>query len=175
MQVVRLSVHPLYKYRWFRYALAGLGFGVFDWYYLEFLIRFDWPRTLFTTVIAVSLNWGIWLVPALPLAIAEVQRSQRIRLSACAVALFWLCAITAYYLYYGFLLAFDGSAPLSLRAALTHPSPTAWADWWSILRSQTLYAILDWSWMALGGGALVGARVGILHQLFRSRMRAHIR
>lgn len=36
MQVVRLSVHPLYKYRWFLYALAGLGFGVFDWYYLEF-------------------------------------------------------------------------------------------------------------------------------------------
>ena len=66
-------------YRWFLYALAGLGFGVFDWYYLEFLIRFDWPRTLFTTVIAVSLEWGIWLVPALPLAIAEVQRSQRIR------------------------------------------------------------------------------------------------
>lgn len=159
----------LFHYRWFVYAFAGFCFGIADWYYLEFLIRIDWLRTqtLLTAIVAISINWGIWLVPAVPLAIVEMLRSNRVWFSSLAVALFWACAIIAYYVYYSFLLAFDGYAPLSLLQAVLQPSPTAWQDWGRITRTQTIAHISDWMWVAIIGGGMIGGSAAVFLRKYR--------
>lgn len=156
--------------------MIGSIFGLFDWYYGEWLAQFPWepfPAAFLEIVLRVSLLWGIWLVPALPVAVWEAVRSQRIWRSALATALLWSCAIVTYYLYYGFLMAFDGEPPLSLFQALRTPAPNAWQTWWVITQTLTLRDIREWSLVALVGGALVGGSIGVVVKYIYWQSKAH--
>jgi hypothetical protein len=80
------------------------------------------------------------------------------------VACLWFCAITGYYLYYGFLMAFDSTAPHSIVTAITQPNPTGWRDWGEILLRLTLAYIREWGGFAIISGAGVGGVVGVVYR-----------
>ncbi len=78
--------------RWFIYILIGLLFGVFDWFFLEFITRFPWQQVFGNTgigaiiglVVLLGLDLGIWLVPVIPIGWYEARRSRSKLKSALA-------------------------------------------------------------------------------------------
>lgn len=155
--------------RWLGYALLGLCFGVADWYAMEILKEIFPPLGIFGLIVGFAAMWGVWLLPALAVVAAELRASRRARWCAAAVALVWVCAIAAYYLLYGFLLAFDGEPPLSLGYALGHLAMRGWADWAEIMRTLLLRDIMRWGAAALACGALVGGALGAALGRLRAR------
>lgn len=146
--------------RWVIYALIGVCFGVIDWYVRETLKAVCPPLGALGIIVGVPVMWGVWLLPALAVAYAELRASRRVALCSLAVALVWVAAIVSYHLFYGFLMAFDEASPLSLGYALGHLSSRGWADWGEITRTLTLGYIMRWGAVALVSGGAVGCAIG---------------
>lgn len=147
------------KKRFLLYSLLGLAFGVFDWYYLDGLAHFPWGplgENLIVVPIIILLNYGIWLVPVIPVAIYEARRSQRARSSALASALTWSAALLGYYAYYTVLLAFWGLPQMEHMLVFTTRSATFWQDWWVTFDRVILAQLLDWLPVGILGGAIIG-------------------
>ena len=147
----------------------GVCFGVADWYVMEVLITFFPPLGIFGLIPGLAVMWGVWLVPALAVVAAELRVSQRLWRCAAAVMLLWMCALVGYYLFYGFLMAFDGDSPLSLTYALGHLSSGGWENWLEITRTDSLRDLMDWGKVALVGGGVVGAALGAGLEWLRRR------
>jgi len=145
--------------RWLIYCLIGLAFGVVDWYYLDSLAHFPWGQLGESPVvipIIIALNYGIWLVPVLPIAIYEVHRYKSARLSAVAGITVWSSAIFGYYTYYTALLAFWGLPHMDYLLVLGKRSPTFWQDWARVFQKVILSQFLEWIIIAVIGGGIVG-------------------
>ncbi len=94
--------------RFLLYAIVGLIFGINDWFYLDWLAHISWGRlgeTILVIPIIIVRNYGIWLVPIIPVAIYEARHRQRIHNPMLAGMLTWSCALSSYYAYYGILLS----------------------------------------------------------------------
>ncbi|NJN43457.1 MAG: hypothetical protein HC806_01090 [Anaerolineae bacterium] len=83
--------------RWLIYTLIGLAFGIVDWYFLE---GFAWLsktldadriplffQLLFITVF-IGTNYGVWLIPVIPVAIYETRQTQIIKMRLSRQSLF---------------------------------------------------------------------------------------
>src|SRR5690242_5612845 len=82
------------------YGVIGFIFGLFDWFFNESIISSFPDYNIIFSLIGLIVKWGIWLVPAIPIAILEAKRTYRPSTSAIAVVFVWLTAIITYYLYY---------------------------------------------------------------------------
>lgn len=145
--------------RWLIYCLIGLVFGVVDWYYLDLLAHFSWGKlgkSPLVIPIIIALNYGIWLVPVLPIAIYQVHRSKSARLSAVAGITVWSSAIFSYYTYYTALLAFWGLPHMDYLLVFGRRSPTFWRDWARVFQKIILSQFLEWIIIAVIGGGIVG-------------------
>jgi hypothetical protein len=94
--------------RWHYYVLIGLVFGIFDWFYLDWLSRGLGPNLgenpFIVIPIIIGLNYGIWLVPVIPVVIYETQKADTIKGPILAAIITWSCALFSYYFYYAMLL-----------------------------------------------------------------------
>lgn len=147
------------KKRWLIYCLIGLVFGVVDWYYLDLLAHFSWGQlgeSLLVIPIIIALNYGIWLVPVVPIAIYEVHRSRSTRLSAVSGITVWSSAIFSYYTYYTALLAFWGLPNMDYLLVIGEHPPTFWQDWAIVFQKVILSQFLEWIIIAVIGGGIVG-------------------
>lgn len=172
--------------RWMIYALVGLIFGIVDWYFLALLAALGQNETLnnslmqspglvrlLAVLLIVGANYGIWLVPVIPVALAEIKRSQAIWRAMAAAALVWSMAILAYYAYYTFLLMFVGLPHMDFMLYSRAQMPGYWNDWWPTFRRVISDQVIDWMPIAIGGGALVGGLTGAVLR-FRTKGRTPI-
>lgn len=102
------------------------------------------------------MNYGIWLIPVIPISIYEMKRSRSIRKAAGAAIMIWSAAIFSYYKYYAFLIMFVGLPNLDFMLFSNHRLATYWADWWPPFRRIILDQFVEWIGMAVIGGGIVG-------------------
>lgn len=71
------------KKRWYLYGLIGLIFGIIDWFYLDLLafgLSPSLPENPFIAIpVMIALNYGIWLVPIIPVTVYESRRADSIK------------------------------------------------------------------------------------------------
>jgi hypothetical protein len=149
----------MHKNRWLVYALIGLAFGVFDWYYLNLLARFPWGslgNSPIVIPIIIGLNYGIWLVPVLPVTYYESRQSLSKRNAALSGALCWSCSILSYYIYYTLLLAFWGLPNMDHLLVLGEKGAGFSQEWNMAFQRIILDQVIEWLPVALVGGALMG-------------------
>jgi hypothetical protein len=146
--------------RWTLYTLIGLVFGILDWFYLDWLTH-DLGRAWMANpalwrVVKNILNYGIWLVPILPIVISESRKTPNVKGPAYAGMLTWGAAVLSYYGYYGLLLSL-GKLPSWTYLNVFGPKFDGfWLDYWRKLRHIIFEGILQWLPVALVGGALLG-------------------
>lgn len=151
------------RYRWFIYGLVGLLFGIFDWYYLDGLAHFQWGdlgNSLLVIPVIIALNYGIWLLPVLPVTIIESRVTRSARRSALAGAVCWSSSIISYYIYYTILLAFWGLPNMEHLLILGEKQPGFWQEWTIAFQKIILNQVFEWLPIAIVGGSLVGLMVG---------------
>jgi len=99
--------------RWLLYILIGLVFGWVDWYFLNLLASFSQNQTLNDAIfpvpgvlriliiaIIMGFNYGVWLIPAIPMAIYEMRYSHSLWRGALSAIIVWSMALVSYYAYY---------------------------------------------------------------------------
>jgi hypothetical protein len=161
---------------WLVYILMGLLFGWVDWYFLDLLASFSRNQTLSDAVfqipgiiqllivaIVISLNYGVWLIPAIPFAIYEMRCSHSLWRAALSAILVWCMALLSYYAYYAFLLMFVGLPNLDFMLFSNRHSVTYWADWWPPFRRMIVYQLVEWIGIGIIGGAVVGTMSASLY------------
>jgi hypothetical protein len=147
------------KKRWFFYVLVGIIFGVFDWYYLDVLAHFQWGdlgNSLFVIPVILMLNYGIWLLPILPVTIFESRVTLSARRSALAGAVCWTSSIISYYIYYTLLLAFWGLPHMEHMLILGEKQSGFWQQWALVFQKIILNQVFEWLPIAIVGGSLIG-------------------
>ena len=156
-------------FRWILYTLIGLIFGVLDWYYLNWLTH-DLGQALmanpiFWRVVKNILNYGIWLVPIIPVVVIESRKAANLKGPAYAGMLTWGAAVFSYYGHYGLLLSL-GKLPSWDYLNIFGPKFDGfWIDYWRKLRYIIFEGVLQWLPIALLGGALLGLLAWrLLHQ-----------
>lgn len=158
------------KKRWLFYCIVGFLFGIADWYYLNWLAHFSWGElgnSLFVIPVIIALNYGIWLVPVLPVTLYESKISGSARRSAIAGALCWSCSILSYYLLYTLLLAFWGLPQMDHLLMINQNQPDFWLEWKIAFQKIILNQVLEWLPIAIVGGAIIGLLVWwISHRRF---------
>ena len=102
------------------------------------------------------MNYGIWLIPVIPVAIYEMKRSHSIRKAALAAILIWSTAIFSYYTYYAILLMFFGLPNLEFMLFSNHQTVSYWADWWPPFKRVILDQFVEWIGIAVIGGGDCG-------------------
>ena len=155
--------------RWMIYIIVGLVFGLADWYFLEFLASFSrnpalndaiyqspWILQLMIVAVIVLLNYGVWLIPVIPVSIYEMRYSQSIWRAALTAMLVWSTALISYYAYYSFLLMFVGLPNLGFMLYSNHLSTSYWLEWWPPFRRVIVDQLMEWIGIPLIAGSLVG-------------------
>ncbi len=148
------------KYRFPLYVGLGLVFGVFDWFYLDWLSHFSWGalgQTILVVPIILLLNFGIWLVPIIPVVIFEAARSEKVLLPMLAGMLTWACSIFSYYAYYAILLSTGKLVHLEHLSILGQKDETFWPEYWQVFDRIITGQFREWIVLALIGGAVLGA------------------
>lgn len=149
--------------RWFGYGLVGILFGIADWYYLDGLAHFPWgplENIPFMVLVVIGLNYGIWLLPVLPVTFFESRKSRLASRSALAGAICWSSSILSYYAYYAVLLALGMLPNLENLNILGEKPAGFWQDFGTAFHNIILDQVLEWLPIALIGGVLVGLFVG---------------
>ena len=148
------------KRRFLLYALIGLAFGVIDWFYLNWLAHISWGglgESILVVPIIIGMNYGIWLVPIIPVVIYEAWHAQRMRNPMLAGMLTWSCAIFSYYAYYGILLSLGKLPHLEHLNIFGNKDETFWYYYWQMFKGIILGQFFEWIIIALIGGAIIGA------------------
>ena len=146
--------------RWYLYILIGLSFGILDWYYLDWL-AFGFGQSLtvgpvLTIALMIALNYGIWLVPIIPVVIFEARKAEKIKGPILAGILTWCAAILSYYIFYGILLALGKLPNLEYLLIFGPKYDGFWPDFWRKFRALILNQTLEWLPIAIVGGAVMG-------------------
>jgi MFS family permease len=170
--------------RWLIYSLVGLGFGFADWYFLallasigqnqalnESLLQAPQYVRLLIVVVLMTLNYGVWLIPAIPAAIYEMKLSHSLRRAAMSAIIVWSMALLSYYAYYAFLLMFVGLPNFDFMLFSNRHLATYWADWWPPFKRVIVDQFIGWIGIAFVGGALVGIASAYLSDFVAKRRR----
>ena len=164
----------MFKNRWLIYILIGLAFGLVDWYFLAFLASITKSQAFLRTpdfvhlpllLILMVFNFGVWLVPAIPVAIFETKQSHSWLHAAFSAILVWGMALLGYYIYYAFLLMFIGLPNLNFMLYSNHQSTSYWADWWPPFKRLIVDQLIEWIGVAVIGGAIVGIASRYLYEV----------
>ena len=157
--------------RWHVYVLIGLVFGVLDWFYLDWLSRGLGPNLgenpFIVIPIMIVLNYGIWLVPIIPVVIYEARRAEHIKSVMLAGILTWCCALFSYYTYYASLLSLGKLPHLAHLSLFGGRYAGFWRDYWAMFKYLILYQFLEWTPIAVIGGGVIAA---LAWWLFRKRL-----
>jgi hypothetical protein len=159
------------KHRFLFYAIIGLVFGVIDWFYLDWLAHISWGdlgESILVVPVIIALNYGIWLVPIIPVTINETRFSTRTILPMLAGMLTWSCAIFSYYFYYAILLSMGKLPNLEHLNIFEEKTETFWAEYWQMFNRIIMGQFLEWIIIALVGGAITGALACWLYHKFIS-------
>ncbi len=151
--------------RWYIYALAGILFGLLDWYYLALLAHFPWGSLGTNPAIVpliILLNYGVWLVPVVPVTYNESHVSRVAWAPALAGAFTWSCSIVSYYVYYTLLLAFWGLPNMEHLLILGEKPPGFWQEWQITFQRIILNQVVECLPIALVGGSVAGVMVWFL-------------
>jgi len=154
------------KNRFLIYAIIGLLFGVLDWFYLDWLAHLSWGslgQSVLVIPLILLMNYGIWLVPVIPIGIHEARRAVRGTTPALASALTWFCAMLGYYGYYTVLLSLGKLPHLEYLNVFAGKYTTFWLDYWKMFQRVILSQFLEWSLIALVAGSTLGA---LLYRFF---------
>jgi hypothetical protein len=156
--------------RFLAYIVVGVSFGVIDWYGVQALLPVTHRLSRGNLALALmgeAVNWGVWLLPATPVAVYEARRSGKAVWSGMAVVTLWLSSIVAYYLYYTYLLAFVGVHRME-DLLIFGPRPNYfWGLWAITMRSLILRQMGEWGMVALVGGFIVGWLVSWVYLRWR--------
>ena len=170
----RYKINPLTHYwrhvkkRWTIYALIGLIFGVFDWFFLDWLANGLGPNLgenpiIFIPII-LGLNYGIWLVPIIPVTLYETRQAKTIKTPIFAGALTWSCAILSYYSYYAILFSLGRLPHMDYFNILNQDFQKVRAIYWRWFNGIILFQILEWIPIGVIGGGLIGSIIWCLYQ-----------
>jgi hypothetical protein len=154
---------------WLIYIAVGLCFGFADWYFLDLLASItknqalndnllrapEYIRILVLMVLVIS-NYGIWLIPIIPVAIYEMKHSKSMFRAAISAVIVWSAAMLSYYAYYAFMLMFVGLPNMEFMLFSNRQSATYWTDWWVPFKRVILDQFVDWIGIAVIAGAIVG-------------------
>ena len=160
------------KKRWLLYSLIGLAFGLIDWYYLDLLAHFPWGslgQSPLVIPIIIAMNYGIWLVPVVPIAIYETRQSKSTACSAAASVVVWGSAIFSYYAFYTALLAIWGLPQMDYLLIFGEHSPTFWQDWAKVFQKLILNQFIEWIIVAIIGGSITGLITSRLYQYAKKK------
>jgi hypothetical protein len=148
------------KHRFLLYFLIGLIFGIIDWFYLNWLAHISWGslgESILVVPIIVGMNYGIWLVPIIPVVIYEARHAEEILYPMLAGMLTWSCAIFSYYVYYASLLSLGKLIHLEYLNIFGDKTATFWYEYWQMFKGIILGQFLEWIIIAVIGGAIIGA------------------
>ncbi len=147
--------------RWYLYGLIGLIFGMIDWFYLDWLAFGLGPNLgenpFIAIPIVIGLNYGIWLVPIIPVTLFESQRSESIKGPIKAGILTWCCALLSYYSFYAVLFSLGKLPNLEWFNIFGERFDGFWWQYWRWIRSIILLQLLEWLPIGLIGGGIIGA------------------
>lgn len=165
------------KRRFLLYALVGFVFGILDWFYLNWLAHISWGslgESILVLPIIIGMNYGIWLVPILPVVVYEARRGQRIRNLMLAGMLTWSCAIFSYYFYYAALLSLGKLVHLEHFNIFGDKDETFWYYYWHMFNGIILGQFLEWIIIAVIGGSIIGALSFLVYSQKANRSCARI-
>ena len=153
------------KRRWIIYAIIGVVFGIFDFFYQEFIVglissqQLDPVRDLIAWAILVV---GIWLVPVIPVILHEVKVTRSARSGAMANVFILCISVIVYYLTNGAQLAFIG-VPARMEMHISNRGePWFWQNWQSLFVQDLIGGSIEWLIVAVVGGTIIGFLVGLL-------------
>lgn len=162
------------KFRFLLYAIIGLIFGVIDWFYLDWLAHISWGtlgESILVVPIIIGMNYGIWLVPIIPLAINEARYAEKIIYPMFASMVTWSCAIFSYYIYYAILLSLGKLINLEHLNIFGDKYKTFWPEYWQMFNKIIFSQFLEWIIIAIIGGAITGALIfWFFHKITISRI-----
>lgn len=147
--------------RWHFYSLIGLAFGVFDWFFLQWLSQGLGPNLgenpVIVIPIIIGLNYGIWLVPIIPVVIYETNKAETIKGPILAAILTWCCALFSYYTYYALLLSLGKLPNLAHLNVFGERYDGFWGEYGRIFNRIILFQFLEWLPIAIIGGTTIAA------------------
>lgn len=147
--------------RWHYYALIGLVFGIMDWVYLEWFPNSIGPtlgdNPLIVIPVIIGLNYGIWLLPIIPVVIFESKKATSIKGPIFAGILTWCCAIFSYYTYYAILLSLGKLIHLEGLNVFGEKPSGFWNEYIKMFNRIILWQFLAWIPIAIIGGGVIGA------------------
>jgi hypothetical protein len=153
------------KRRWFIYIVVGILFGLFDFYYPNFIPHWSIDSRFWGEIVGIALNFGIWLVPIAPIVLYEARVSRSRVLPAVASSLTWCISVIFYYLTNVVQLAIGSPMQPYLRIS-NHKSPFFWHNWGDLLATYILGHIVEWVVVAVVGGFIIGFLVSFIYLLF---------
>lgn len=148
--------------RFFLYALVGLIFSIIDWFYLDWLAHISWGslgESILVVPIIIVMNYGIWLVPIIPVVIYEARHAEKIIYPMLAGMLTWSCAIFSYYVYYTILLSLGKLIHFEHFNIFGDKDETFWYYYWHMFNGIILGQLLEWIIIAIIGGGAIGALI----------------
>jgi hypothetical protein len=145
--------------RWYVYILIGLAFGMVDWFYLDWLSRSLGPNLgtnpFIIIPIIIGLNYGIWLVPVIPVIIYEIRQADQVKGPILAAILTWCSALFGYYTYYAILLSLGKLPNLAHLNLFGARYDGFWRDYWAMFNRVILFQFLEWIPIAVIGGGII--------------------
>jgi len=146
--------------RWYIFAGIGLVFGIIDWFYLDWLAHISWGalgQSILVIPIIILMNYGIWLVPIILAVIIVSRKAQKIWDPILVGIITWIFALVGYYTYYWVLLSLGKLPNLKNLNIFGEKKPGFWPEYWQMFRRVILVQFLEWSLIAIIGGAVIGA------------------
>lgn len=146
------------KYR--KYMISGLFFGVFDFFYQQLI-----PIITLSNKGQFVAILGIWLIPILLAVINESNVSCSRLKGALAGMTVWSTAILSYYIMVPIKLIFIGQESRSELFISNYKDQFYWNNIKIILLNDVFSSILEWIFIALIGGLVVGFLISHLYLL----------
>ena len=160
------------NHRFLLYSAVGLVFGVLDWFYLNWIAHISWGslgQSILVVPIILLMNYGIWLLPIIPVVIFEVRYANKIISPMLAGSLAWCCAIFSYYAYYAILLSLGKLIHFERFNIFGDKDETFWYYYWHMFNGIILSQFLEWIIIAIIGGGVIGA---LTFWIFHKKTRA---
>lgn len=139
------------KKHWLIYIVVGSLFGVFDFFYQQFI-----PCMISSHMTSLIVVWGIWLIPIIPVAIYESKVSQSRFKASLVSMLTWNFSIITYYLIIPIKLVFIGQASRQELYIANYRDQYYWSNFKSMFLNDVLASALQWIGVAIIGGGIIG-------------------